>query len=546
MTTPPTGGRGFTPGPRVRLVNYFPRSYENAVAAARTCYSSSGIIATEDVSGDAVVDPEQKRKRVEQRDRIARSIYAAGHHTTLQHAHFQFAIESVSRQLLWTFLHSHPYYNSEQVSQRYVEVKPDAFVIPPVEGAAREAYVGAVTHAMAAYRTLIDQLTPMAEAQYLARFPARAGKKATARDVQKKAQEIARYVLPLGTIAYLYHTVPAITLMRYWRLCQTADAPSEQREVVRQMVDAVLAVDPLLANLLEEPILLEETLEWKAFQSLGAPADGLPDAATAARRRAFRDQFDRGLEGRVSRLVTTGSGNAAVLAQAVREVLGLPVTALSDHGAVAMVLDPARNPLLGETLRLTTMGKLTRTLHHVHYTFRKKLSHTADSQDQRHRTTPGSRPCLMAHFTGEPDYIEPPLVAAAGPAAQATYREAMARAWDAATAMLRAGAPAELAAYVLPNAVAIRFTESGDLTGLHHKLVSRLCWNAQEEIWRASLDEAEQIAAVDPEIGRHLGPPCVMRHRANRTPYCPEGDRYCGVPVWRGWAPDSAKYARVI
>ena len=54
------------------------------------------------------------------RDRIAQETYFAGHHTTLQHATFQFAIENVSRQALWSFLHSHPFYNSEQVSQRYV------------------------------------------------------------------------------------------------------------------------------------------------------------------------------------------------------------------------------------------------------------------------------------------------------------------------------------------------------------------------------------------------------------------------------------------
>ena len=43
---------------------------------------------------------------------------------------------------------------------------------------------------------------------------------------------------------------------------------------------------------------------------------------------------------------------------------------------------------------------LMRALDHAHYTFRKKLSHTADSQDQRHRMVPGSRPLLDAHRAG--------------------------------------------------------------------------------------------------------------------------------------------------
>jgi len=101
-----------SPPPKVRLVNAFERPFENVVATARTCYSSKGIV-TED----------QASARPERRDALAKSIYAAGHHTTFQHAHFQFAIENVSRQFLWSFLHSHPFYNSEQVSQRYVEVR---------------------------------------------------------------------------------------------------------------------------------------------------------------------------------------------------------------------------------------------------------------------------------------------------------------------------------------------------------------------------------------------------------------------------------------
>ena len=94
--------------------------------------------------------------------------------------------------------------------------------------------------------------------------------------------------------------------------------------------------------------------------------------------------------GHVSRLVDWKTNHETILAQSVREVLGLPRAALDDDEAIRLVLDPGRNPLLGQTLNLTAHGKLTRCLAHAAYTFRKKLSHTADSQDQRHRTTPGS------------------------------------------------------------------------------------------------------------------------------------------------------------
>jgi hypothetical protein len=47
------------------------------------------------------------------------------------------------------------------------------------------------------------------------------------------------------------------------------------------------------------------------------------------------------------------------------------------------------------------------------------------------------------------------------------------------------------------------------------------------------VDEAEEITRINPRIGRHLFPPCTLRHQAGEHPICPEGRRYCGVPVWR-------------
>jgi hypothetical protein len=71
----------------------------------------------------------------------------------------------------------------------------------------------------------------------------------------------------------------------------------------------------------------------------------------------------------------------------------------------------------------------------------------------------------------------------------------------------------------------------------------RLCYNAQEEIWRAALDEAAQVQQVDPTLGQYLLPPCTLRALADRRPYCPEGQRYCGVRVWEL---ERAQYERTI
>ena len=522
----------------VRLVCSFPRPYENAVAAARTCYSARGIVAPEEVSGSAEQDAAARARKAASRDRIARSIYDAGHHTTLQHAHFQFALSGVSRHFVWAFLHSHPFYNSEQVSQRYVEVRPGNAVVPPLATDARAVYVRRVEEQVAEYRDLGERLLPVCARAYFDRFTARARRaERYAPELRKRTQEVARYVLPVATSTSLYHTVSGITLLRYARLCAAYDAPREQRQVVGRMVALLLEADPLFRNLLEEPLPLEETAEHAFYRE-----SGLAGAAASPVRASWAAEFDRDLGGRVSVLVDWKQRNEETVAQAVRDVLGIPRAALSDDAAIALALDPAANRLHAETLNLTTLGKLTRALHHAHYTFRKRISHAADSQDQRHRMTPASRPCLEAYLAEAPDYVVPSLVREDDGVRRA-YEESMARTWDAIARLRSLGVPPEDRAYLLPNAVAIRFTESADLLNLHHKLKMRLCYNAQEEIWRASRDEAAAVAGVNPRIGRHLVPPCTLRHRARRAPVCPEGTRYCGVRVW---TLDPSAYERAI
>ena len=85
----------------------------------------------------------------------------------------------------------------------------------------------------------------------------------------------------------------------------------------------------------------------------------------------------------------------------------------------------------------------------------------------------------------------------------------------------------------------MRFEETGSLLHLLHKWTMRTCLNAQWEIYDASVQEIEQVGAVHPRLVRHVGPPCVLR-RDLVKPYCTEGKRFCGVPVWKQW-PDVAR-----
>lgn len=523
--------------PYVKMVNLFSHAYDNFVATARTCYSSKGIVNVEQVSGAPDAEPSLLEQRRQKKYALAQSLFKAGHHTTLQHAHAQFALDKISRQFIWSFLHSHPFYNSEQVSQRYVTVKEENFHIPEtLKGESLELYLACVREQMASYQELCELMKPLVEKEYYARFRGRYGTKRAATDIVKRAQEVARSVLPVATHAYLYHTVSVITLLRYYRVCQQYDVPAEQKTVITAMVQELLRAEPEFETVLQEPLEIESYPEFRFYQNQNC------DFIDTKNAELITGEFDELLKGSTSILFDYNRHNEVNVADAVRETLGIHRSVLSDADALDLVLNPAKNTLYGDVMNINTLSKMTRSLFHAHYVFKKVLSHAGDSQDQRHRMTPASRPILMRHFTGKPDFVTPEIVKQDENVLR-KFNEAMEKAWDRINALLSRGESPEVVSYLLPNAVKIRFTESSDLLNLHHKMAMRLCYNAQEEIWRASLDEAQAVYAVNPDIGKWLLPPCGLRNKSGEKPFCPEGDRYCGVPVWRL---DKKDYVRLI
>ena len=322
------------------------------------------------------------------------------------------------------------------------------------------------------------------------------------------------------------HTISGLTLHRYNKLSEQFDTMFEQKIVIKKMIEAVNEVDPLFFKNIEDPIPLEETPEYEFLASHSLSQD-------LGSREAFLDEFDTELGGLTSKLVDYKVNGQKSMAQAVRAVLGLTEDRLTEEEAIELVLNPAKNPYFSEALNITTLGKLTRTMSHPHFTFQKKLSHTADSQDQRHRMTPASRPVLHRHFVASrPDYITPVLVQASAEAMD-FYANTMDTVWQNMDTLLNLGVEEEYAMYLLPNAFPIRFFESGDLLNHHHKWTKRLCYTAQEEIWNMCRDEVMQVSQVFPDLGKYMLPPCGLRNLAGVKPICPEGERFCGVPVWK-------------
>ncbi len=513
MNVPAAGTASLVTGPPgVTLRNAPLGAFDGAIAAARTCYSPR------------VVLPAEITER--QRENIGRLTFEGGHHTVYQHAHFEFGLENVSRQFVWSFLHSYPFYNSEQQSQRYVKLNEPRAFVPPLSGEAREVYERAVLDAWASYRRLAallkdDTFRILKELRYVTPRASAERLRGIEREAEKKAIETARYVIPIGAFTAMVHTISGITLYRLWRMAESGDAPHETRLVVGAMVDAVRAHDPLFIDRIAVgPMPRDEQPEVR-----------MPTPLAGADR--FVAEFDARLEGRTSRLVDASPGAERLVADAVRAVFGLAEAELNDADAIGRVLDPAQNRYRLEAMNLSYHSPLMRALQHVQYTFAKRLSHTADSQDQRHRMVPASRPLMTMADTSAPDVVTPRLIAA-NPEARDEFVGAVERAWHAKHRLLALGVPLEFALYVLPNATALRFYESGPLIALVHKWTMRTCFNAQEEIYLASMDEIAQVAERHPQLGRHLGPPCVIRNGL-ASPRCTEGTHFCGVPVWNSF-----------
>lgn len=488
--------------------------------SARVCYSGKGLYRPVNY-----LNPKHR----EITDQIVESTRKSGHLTTRQNFEIVFGLSNVSRQFIWSFLHTHPFYNSDQVSQRYVTVKEGNYYIPPIEGKALDLYLENAQEQMQAYNQLKEILAPVVAKEYFKIFPQRKGKekyqKANEGTIEKRAQEVARYVLGVDTFAYLYHSVNALTLMRYFRACSLTDVPLETKLVVFEMVNQVAEkCDPNFLKELEDPLPLEKTPEFQVLQSLKNPIN-------FKKAELFKKEFDEGLQGYTSKLISWSTDAPQTLAKAVRDVLGKNSTSMSNNEAIDLILNPAKNKLLGDILNLTTLNKLSQALHTISYTFEKKISHTADSQDQRHRMTPAARPILATHYSGEPDYITPTLIEQS-PEALKLYQNIMGKTFKTVNQLLERGIPPEHVLYRLPNALPIRFVESGDLLNFHHKYRMRLCYNAQEEIFKASVDETKQISEIHPQIGKWLLAPCGIRWSAHTTPFCPEGERYCGKPLW--------------
>ena len=426
-----------------------------AVSAARTCYYPGGIVAPE-------ASASWTRK-----DDLLQGIFKGGHHTTLMHSHVTMLISGMSRHLIWRMLHAHPYYNSEQVSQRYAKMKIENFVYPETgEQAAWEAYYQA---RFEDYERLIEVLLPDVEAVV---------PKFRRKDSRKKAQEMARYVLPGGMSAYLYHTVNIITLLRY---IAVAKAMPECR------TEAMAFADIIAAKLVEADASMAPLVEHARAAD---PVFPVFDMAALKRKVGVTDEHVK-----------------------VYDVVGDAAFDVNENYA----------DVLRFSQMLPDQGVLGG------FSTYTKLSLSADAQNQRHRRSPAVRPALESIY--ERQFYTPPIIAR-NAEALAIYNRAIEESYAFFEAQREKIGFGE-ATYALSNAHEIELVERDEFTSFHHKAQMRLCYNAQEEIFDVVYEQVKQLRAMGIPGAEELLPPCSTRFALKIRPTCPEGDHFCGIKVWK-------------
>ena len=125
----------------------------------------------------------------------------------------------------------------------------------------------------------------------------------------------------------------------------------------------------------------------------------------------------------------------------------------------------------------------------------------------------------------------PPRLIRQNPQALAVLRIGDADAWAAKKPLMALGVPLEFALYGRPERQGAAARRIGFVLALQHKWTLRTCFNEQERE-SISLDgRDQQVKEIHPQLGRYLGPPCVLRNKIV-SPRCTEGTHFCGVPVW--------------
>lgn len=208
---------------KVTLISHTPEPEKVIAAAAKLCYSPSGI--------EDLMEGLTEEKIDSFVDKLARM----GHESPIEHASFTFGIEGVSRSFL-AQITRHRIASYSVKSQRYVSEAHFEYVVPPEIDAvpeAKEEFLRAMEEDQRHY----DRIAALLKERHKAELVA-AGEDAASADraAEKQANEDARFVLPNACETKLICTFDARSLLHFFSLRCCNRAQWEIRSVAVQML----------------------------------------------------------------------------------------------------------------------------------------------------------------------------------------------------------------------------------------------------------------------------------------------------------------------
>lgn len=218
---------------KVRLIAYTPNPEQVVAAAARLCYSDTGI--------DTLLEgmtPEKSREFV-------RKLASMGHESPTEHVSFTFGIEGVSRALL-AQITRHRLASYSVQSQRYVRLDHFEYVTPDAvqdDEAGAAAFAEAMDAAGEEYRRIAAVLK---DGHIRRLMQEGVPEKEAVRRAEKLAIEDARFVLPNACTTKMIVTMNARSLHNFFRHRCCSRAQWEIRALADEMLRLVCEVAPAL------------------------------------------------------------------------------------------------------------------------------------------------------------------------------------------------------------------------------------------------------------------------------------------------------------
>ena len=195
---------------KVNLIKYTREPEKMVAVAARLCYSPVGVDELMDELGDEDVE------------KLVRFVIKSGHHSTIEHIYFTFAIEGVSRALTHQLVR-HRIASYNQQSQRYVKFKDNfEYITPPSiekDKDSKKKFDSLISNIHNLYKELLDS-----------------GVEA----------EDARYILPNASETKIIVTMNGRELLHFFTVRCCSRAQWEIRELAKKMLKLVRKVAPIV------------------------------------------------------------------------------------------------------------------------------------------------------------------------------------------------------------------------------------------------------------------------------------------------------------